>query len=362
MVIRHMEAHPELANRVFEDVGRRELRLMINFGFLFGFLLGIPVIFVVAALPYWWVLPICGVIVGWTTNRWGMLLIFEPVEPRQVGPFTFHGLFLRRRNEIADVYSQIIAEDIVTLANIGDHMLHGPRSDRTRQMLEAALRPAIDQAAGPAHSAVRVAVGTQEYDAIRDSVATEAVDYTMTPFTDPEFNRRQAARIKELFESRMRELPNRTSSSCCARRSRRTSGCCTRTAPCSGSARACYTWRSSESELMSDDRQPTNGAGLGPVENLARLGAGVWWRTARWSVGTSLRAGAQLLDAVDPEGADDRRVRGRSWGRPSPTRRRPCASAASGCWRRRRTSAMSRARTRPTSGSSATWRPTRRGS
>ena len=48
MVIRHMEAHPELANRVFEDVGRRELRLMINFGFLFGFLLGIPVIFVVA--------------------------------------------------------------------------------------------------------------------------------------------------------------------------------------------------------------------------------------------------------------------------------------------------------------------------
>ncbi len=209
MVIRHMEAHPELANRVFEDVGRRELRLMINFGFLFGFLLGIPVIFVVAALPYWWVLPVCGVIVGWTTNRWGMLLIFEPVEPRRVGPFTLHGLFLRRRNEIADVYSQIIAEDIVTLANIGDHMLYGPRSDRTRQMLETALRPAVDQAAGPARSAVRVAVGTRQYDAIRDSVATEAVDYTMTPFTDPEFNRRQAALIKELFESRMRELPNR---------------------------------------------------------------------------------------------------------------------------------------------------------
>jgi hypothetical protein len=53
---------------------------------------------------------------------------------------------------------------------------------------------------------------------------------------------------------------------------------------------------------MSDDQQPANGAGLGPVENLARLGAGVWWRTARWGVGTSLRAGAQLLDAVDPEG------------------------------------------------------------
>ena len=71
MVIRHIEAHPELANRVFEDVGRRELRLMINFGFIFGFLLGIPVIFIVEAFPYWWVLPICGVIVGWTTNLSG---------------------------------------------------------------------------------------------------------------------------------------------------------------------------------------------------------------------------------------------------------------------------------------------------
>ena len=46
MVIRQMEAHPELVNRVFLDVGKRELRLMVNFGFVFGFLLGIPVAFV----------------------------------------------------------------------------------------------------------------------------------------------------------------------------------------------------------------------------------------------------------------------------------------------------------------------------
>jgi len=208
MVIRHMEENPELANRVFEDVGRRELRLMINFGFLFGFLLGIPVIFIVEAFPHWWVLPICGVIVGWTTNLLGMKLIFEPEEPRQFGPLKLHGLFLRRRNEVADVYARIIADDIVTLSNIGDHLLHGPRSDRTRQMLETALRPAVDRATGPARSAVRVAVGTREYDAIRDSVATEAVDHTMTSFGDPEFSRHQAARIQDLFAERMRELPN----------------------------------------------------------------------------------------------------------------------------------------------------------
>ena len=62
---------------------------------------------------------------------------------------------------------------------------------------------------GPARDAVRVAVGAREYDAIRESVAVEAVDYTMTPLTDPVFNRRQSAEIRALIAERMREMPSR---------------------------------------------------------------------------------------------------------------------------------------------------------
>jgi uncharacterized membrane protein YheB (UPF0754 family) len=207
MVIRRMEEDPSLANRVFQDVGKKELRYMINFGFTFGVLLGIPVIFIVEAFPYWWVLPICGVIVGWVTNLLGMQLIFEPVEPRKLGPLKMHGLFLRRQPEVSDVYAGIIAEDIVTLANIGDELLDGPRSDRTRQMLETAMRPAVDRATGIARLPIRVAMGTQQYDAMRDSVAAETVEYTVTPMRDPEFNRRQSEKVRTLFASRMRQLP-----------------------------------------------------------------------------------------------------------------------------------------------------------
>src|SRR3954468_4576753 len=200
MVIRKFEANPELATRAFLEIGKRELRLMINFGFLFGFLLGIPVVFILNAVPEWWVLPICGVVVGWLTNLLGMQLIFEPVEPRKIGPLTLHGLFLRRRTEIAGVYAKIIADDVVTLENVGDQLLRGPRADRTRQMLETSLRPAVDRATGPARPAVRVALGARQYDTIRDSVAIEAVDYTMTPLTDPEFSDRQSARVRGLLE------------------------------------------------------------------------------------------------------------------------------------------------------------------
>ncbi len=207
MVIDHFEQHPALVNRIFKGVGKRELRLMVHFGFLFGFLFGIPLAIADHFLQQWWLLPLCGAIIGWLTNLLGMYVIFQPVEPRKFGPLRLHGLFLRRQDEVAEVYADIIADDVVTLENIGNFLLDGPRGDRTRQMLEEAMGPAIDEAAGPAQPAVRVAVGTEEYDNIRDSVALEAVDYTMVPFRDPDFSARQSKKIQELFAERTRELP-----------------------------------------------------------------------------------------------------------------------------------------------------------
>lgn len=206
MVIKKMEENPALANRIFLEVGKRELRFIINFGFLFGFVLGLPTILIHELLPYWWTLPVMGTIVGYWTNWLAIWMIFEPNEPKKVGPFTLHGLFLRRQDDAADVYASIISEDIVTLGNIGNELMHGPSSDRTRQMIATAMRPAVDRATGPARSAVRVAMGTREYDAIRETVAVEAVDYTMTPLTDPDFNREQSVAVHRLISTRMRAL------------------------------------------------------------------------------------------------------------------------------------------------------------
>jgi len=209
MVIDHFRNNPALVVRIFRDFGQRELNLMVAFGFVFGFLLGIPVAVVDHVFGQWWLLPVLGVIVGWVTNALGMWLIFEPPEPRLILGIKVHGLFLRRQDQAAEVYARIIAEDVITLERIGDFLLDGPRGDRTRQMLATALRPAIDKAAGPARAAVRVAVGPDRFDAIRDSVAREAVGRTLTPFKDPEFSRQQADKIRALVATRTKELPPR---------------------------------------------------------------------------------------------------------------------------------------------------------
>lgn len=207
MVIEHFRNNPALVNRIFYDVGSRELKLMVNFGFVFGFLLGIPVAVIDHTFGIWWLLPFMGVVVGWVTNLLGMALIFEPVEERRILGIKVHGLFLRRQSEVADVYARIIAEDVITLENIGDFLLYGPRGDRTQQMLEDAMGPAIDRAAGPARAALRVAVGTREFDAIRDQVAQDSAAHTITPFRDPAFSKRQSEKIRVLFAHRTRELP-----------------------------------------------------------------------------------------------------------------------------------------------------------
>ena len=209
MVIEHFRENPALVVRIFRDFGQRELNWMVAFGFIFGFLLGIPVAILDHWFGQWWMLPVLGVIVGWATNALGMWLIYEPAEPRQILGIKVHGLFLRRQNEAAEVYAQIIADDVITLENIGDFLLDGPRGDRTRQMLAEAMRPAIDNAAGPVRGAVRVAVGRKQFDNIREAMAVEAVDRTIKPFKDPEFSRQQASKIYDLIVKRTKELPPR---------------------------------------------------------------------------------------------------------------------------------------------------------
>ena len=51
MVIGYMEEDPTLANMIFQEMGHRELRLIIHFGFVFGFVLGLPLLAITIKFP-----------------------------------------------------------------------------------------------------------------------------------------------------------------------------------------------------------------------------------------------------------------------------------------------------------------------
>ena len=98
MVIRQMEERPELANRVFLEIGSKELRFIVNFGFWFGLLLGIPTaIFTESSSTSGGCCRSSAWSSATSTNLLAILMIFEPIEERRSDPFKFQGLFLRRQ-------------------------------------------------------------------------------------------------------------------------------------------------------------------------------------------------------------------------------------------------------------------------
>lgn len=203
MVIRAMENDPALVNRIFQQVGERELRMIVWFGGIFGGILGIPLLFVTLSFPQWWIVPFAGVLIGWVTNYLAIACIFQPLEPVGIGRFRFQGLFIRRQKEVAEVYAGIIADDVLTVSNIATELMHGPRGDRTQHMIAGLLRPAVDRAVGAARAGVLLAVGPKEYRSLREAVATEGSSFAMTPLHDPEFNSRQSDNIRALMRERI---------------------------------------------------------------------------------------------------------------------------------------------------------------
>lgn len=205
MVVRYFGEHPELLNELFRNIGGKELRFMQNFGFYFGFPCGLVLVAILQVFPHWWVLPLGGVIIGWVVNYIGITMIFEPIFPTWYIPWR-QGLLLKRTPEITRSYSKMVADKVITLHNIGAELLHGPSSDRTLQMFDEALQPAVDKALGPTWRFVRVAVGSTEYDKIRSAIATEATAFAPIAFEDADFNRRQAGKIEAFIAKQMRTM------------------------------------------------------------------------------------------------------------------------------------------------------------
>jgi uncharacterized membrane protein YheB (UPF0754 family) len=207
MVIEHLSANPELLNKIFLEVGDRELRFLVNSGLVLGTLLGFVSIPLYVFVDRWWVLPLSGVFVGYCTNWIAIKAIFNPTEPRQVGSFEVQGLFVKRQDEAAETYARIIAEDVVTLSNVVDNLLHGSQSDRSRRLVADAVRPAVDDAMGMAAPLARLTTGEREYEEIRRSLATEAPAIAESSLSDPAFEAERSAAIQRLIAERMKALP-----------------------------------------------------------------------------------------------------------------------------------------------------------
>jgi len=207
MITSHLDENPELLNRLFLEVGDRELKFIVNSGFLIGGLLGFLTIPLFLAIDSPFVLPVAGVLVGYTTNWIALKIIFLPIEERRLGPFRLQGLFIKRQPEVAETYAEIVADEIVTIGNVAENLMYGSQSDRTRKMIRDSIRPEVDRAVGIAGPAIRLTTGSEQYEEVRETFVSESVDRTIEPLQDPEFNEERSEAIRRLITDRIGNLP-----------------------------------------------------------------------------------------------------------------------------------------------------------
>ena len=207
MLVAELEGDKELLNRLFLESGEEEFRFIVKSGLYFGFLFGLVQLAVWVYVKSWWVLPLFGGLVGYATNWIAINIIFRPLNPKRFGPWTIQGLFLKRQREVAGVWCHLVTREIVTIRQIIEAMLTGPRSDRSRALIKKHIQPVADEAVGSMRPAAELAVGGAGLEGIRESVGEKAVSVSVEPFKHWGFNEDRASVLEQLLRERMEALP-----------------------------------------------------------------------------------------------------------------------------------------------------------
>jgi uncharacterized membrane protein YheB (UPF0754 family) len=206
MVKQQLTADKALLNRMFQECGVKEFRFIIHSGLWLGFLFGLLQTGIWILLPADWTLPLCGLIVGLGTNWIALNIIFRPLQPRKIGPFTLQGLFLKRQKEVAGTFCRLVTHEILTVDHIVEAMLSGPQGDRTRALIQKHVKPLVDETAGLGKPLTQIVMGPKGFADLKHRVGEKAVQISRSTFSNRMFNEDRANAVETIMRERMEAL------------------------------------------------------------------------------------------------------------------------------------------------------------
>ena len=157
-----------LIGEMFQTVGVEEFKFIRRSGAYFGFAFGIIQMLAWVGYPAWWVLPFFGFFVGYATNWLALKLIFEPAEPRKLGPIEVQGLFHKRQHAVAKEFATLVSRDVLNPENMVAKMVSGETGERFFAIVEARLDRVIDKYR--AHPMAAAVIPEAQWDELRAEV------------------------------------------------------------------------------------------------------------------------------------------------------------------------------------------------
>lgn len=209
LVVKQLVDSPELVNEIFLKSGEKEFPFIIRSGAYFGFLFGIPTMLLWMVYQTWWILPVGGLLVGYFTNWIALKIIFEPLNPVKIGPFTLQGMFLKRQNEVARVYADIVERKLINSQNITQTILHGSGSEAFLELIELHVNDAIERYVAITQPYFALGVGSENYFRMKQTAVKQIfADSEKTLFYAYDYAN-QALKVGDDLCARLRELSSR---------------------------------------------------------------------------------------------------------------------------------------------------------
>jgi uncharacterized membrane protein YheB (UPF0754 family) len=193
-------------NDIFWRVGGPELKFFRNVGFWFGLMLGM----VQLALWMTWheplLMPIFGGLIGFISDWVALQILFRPLRPKKIFGFTFQGKFLARQEQVSRDYASLMAQELLTPANLIEELLRGPALDRIIDLVQEQVRTAMDERLGFARPLLVFALGHERYGEMRELAGKRSIEMIPDASRQVEKYALDALDINETILGRMNAL------------------------------------------------------------------------------------------------------------------------------------------------------------
>ncbi|MFI9452779.1 DUF445 domain-containing protein [Amycolatopsis sp. NPDC052450] len=207
MVVTNLVRDKALLNRLIRDISRPEMRFIARSGIVFGFSLGCVQLLVWALTKSPIVLPLFGIGIGWFTDWIALKMIFLPREPKRFfGFYAWQGVFQKRKDQVAADYGDMIAREIITIPNLLEAVLSGPKSDKLFTMITREVQRTIDAQASVVKPFVAMAVGSRRFQEMKQTAAAKAAARIPETIRHAESYAVNALDVRNTIVDRMRRL------------------------------------------------------------------------------------------------------------------------------------------------------------
>ena len=109
--------------------------------------------------------------VGWATNWLALKVIFRPLNPHKIGPFTIHGIFLKRQNEVSETFARVNCVEILHTKAIWETILTGPLSQNFYAMLRAHSIVFTEKLVGGLKPLAVTSMGSTKFSEMKEEIA-----------------------------------------------------------------------------------------------------------------------------------------------------------------------------------------------